>query len=151
MQSCSCLISSYVFLTVVEAFYIFICCIDHNKYETQRRDRLQGISLISEETLSSWPCKDSLQTSNLKNMLQMSSRVCQARTIGHQFSIPSPLGPRGGAGQPWAMAGGLETMSSVSGSKVPEELRCPGDPNGVLGNWNRIKTFQRGGGISTPF
>lgn len=53
MQSCSCLISSYVFLTVVEAFYIFICCIDHNKYETQRRDRLQGISLISEETLSS--------------------------------------------------------------------------------------------------
>lgn len=59
----------------------------------------------------------------------MSSRVCQARTIGHQYSIASPLlAVEWGRAAISGMAQGLETISVVFRFKGTLRTRMPWGP-----------------------
>lgn len=78
----------------------------------------------------------------------MSSRVCQARTIGHQYSIPSPLRAverRRRRAACSAMARGLETISGVFRFKGTLRTHMPWGPKWGPGEFESYQNlFSRG-------
>lgn len=76
----------------------------------------------------------------------MSSRVCQARTIGHQYSIPSPrLAVEWSSAACSVMAQGLETISSVFRFKRTLRTHMPWGPKWGPGEFESYQNlFSRG-------
>lgn len=80
----------------------------------------------------------------------MSSRVCQARTIGHQFSIPSP--PGAAAWRRTALGDGLGSGNNKQRVRFKGALRTH-MPRGPKWGPGELESYQNlsVGEISTPF